>query len=450
MSIICKYKVAPLILLCCLSLLPIHTVPGNTLHASAATDIDFRVTNRDQAELGRLLFYDKILSGNRNISCGTCHHPKHGTSDGLSLGVGEGGKGLGPNRTTGSGNSRIKRRVPRNAPGLWNLGAKEIDTLMHDGRISKSDIYGNGFNTPAQEWLPQGLNSVLAAQALFPLTSETEMAGSNEENEVAGAVNHRIDRAWAIIAKRVRTIPDYANKFITAFDSIESETQINITHIANSLAAFIETEFRSIDSPYDRWLTGDKNALTLQQQRGYDLFTRKAQCLGCHGRPLFSTHGFKALALPAFGPGRTRPFDPIPRDTGRMGESDNLDDAYRFRIPMLRNVTLTAPYGHNGAYPSLKSMIKHHLNPAKSRAEWSTGQVQLPAADWLLATDFIVRDDKFEMQRQTGKVDINLPQLSNEEVDDLVSFLHALTGDRAKAKDFYIPATVPSGLAVDR
>ena len=172
--------------------------------------------------------------------------------------------------------------------------------------------------------------------------------------------------------------------------------------------------------------------------------------MGCHRKPLFSTHEFKALALPAFGPGRTRPFDPMPRDTGRMGESDNLDDAYRFRIPMLRNVTLTEPYGHNGAYPSLNSMIKHHLNPEKSRAEWSASQVQLPAADWLSATDFIIRDDKFEMQRQAGKVDINLPSLSNEEVDDLVSFLHALTGDRARAQDFYIPATVPSGLAVDR
>jgi len=129
---------------------------------------------------GRLLFYDKVLSGNRNISCSTCHHPAFGTSDGLSLGIGEGGSGLGLARTAGSGKSRIKKRVPRNAPALWNLGAKQIDKLMHDGRISRSNIYGNNFNTPAQEWLPRGLSSVIAAQALFPMTSETEMAGANE------------------------------------------------------------------------------------------------------------------------------------------------------------------------------------------------------------------------------------------------------------------------------
>lgn len=417
---------------------------------SNLTDEDFRSSNTDQAELGRLLFYDKILSGNRNISCGTCHHPRHGTTDGLSLGIGEGGEGLGPDRTSGSGSSRIQRRVPRNAPALWNLGAKEIDTLMHDGRISKNNIYGNGFNTPAQEWLPQGLDSVLAAQALFPLTSETEMAGSNEENEVAGAANDRIDNAWPIIAKRVRIIPDYANKFINAFDSVDTAAQINITHIANSLAAFIETEFRSTDSPYDRWLNGDNKALTTQQQRGYDLFTKKAQCQRCHTGALFSNHGFKALALPAFGPGRTRAFDPIPRDTGRMGESDNLSDAYRFRVPMLRNVTLTAPYGHNGAYPTLTAMINHHLNPLESRANWSVKQARLPDAEWLTAVDFIIREDKLEMQRQAAKVDISLPLLNSDEIGDLIAFLHALTGDKAKARDFYIPTGVPSGLTIDK
>jgi len=68
----------------------------------ALTDDDFPTFTPDQIQLGQLLFYDKILSGNRNISCGTCHHPKHGTSDGLPLGIGEGGVGLGPNRTVGS------------------------------------------------------------------------------------------------------------------------------------------------------------------------------------------------------------------------------------------------------------------------------------------------------------------------------------------------------------
>ena len=444
-----RYLWRGFVLLLCISLFG----GANVLKADDAmqlTNDDFRPVNTQQAELGRLLFYDNILSGNRNISCGTCHHPAFGTSDGLSLGVGEGGHGVGPKRTTGVGESRIERRVPRNAPALWNLGAKEISVLMHDGRISESHLYGNGFNTPAQEWLPQGLDSVVAAQALFPLTSETEMAGNNEENEVAGAANDRIDNAWPIIAKRVRTIPDYATRFTEAFDTVDVSDDVSIVHIANALAAFISAEFRSYDSAYDRWLGGDNTALTDAQHRGRNLFFGDAGCNSCHSGKLFSSHQFKALGLPAFGPGRTRQFDPIARDVGRMGESDRIEDAYRFRVPMLRNVELTGPWGHNGAYTSLEAMIRHHIDPIQSRFNWTTDIPLLPAAPWLAKSDFVIQQDKIEMQRQQRRVDIKLPKLSQQDIDDLIAFLHALTGEAAAARSSLIPATVPSGLPVNQ
>lgn len=412
-------------------------------------DADFLQFSEAQVELGRLLFFDKILSGNRNISCSTCHHPQLGTTDNLSLGVGEGGVGLGLKRTAGKARDRIKRRVPRNAPALWNLGALEIDVLMHDGRISVSDIYQNSFNTPAREWLPQGLVSVVAAQALFPMTSETEMAGSNEENEVAGAANQRIDNAWPLIAKRVRSIPVYRKKFIHAFDDIQSADQITIVSVANALAAYISDEFRSTDSPYDHWLAGNENALSELQNQGRELFFGRATCSNCHGGALFSHHDFKALSLPAFGPGRTRAWDPIARDVGRMGESDNIDDAYRFRVPMLRNVALTAPYGHNGAYPTLEAMIGHHRNPVASRRAWEADMAVLPPAPWLQPTDFIIMQDNLEMQRQASHLDIALPPISKEDVDALVAFLHSLTGEQAAKQAFVIPLSVPSGLPLD-
>ena len=128
-----------------------------------------------------------------------------GGSDGLSLGIGEGGSGIGKNRTPGAGENKIKKRIPRNSPGLWNLGAKQIHTLMHDGRISKSNTFGNGFNTPAEEWLPSGLDNILSVQALFPMTRQFEMAGNFGENEIIGLVSkvgkdsRRIDRAWPVI-----------------------------------------------------------------------------------------------------------------------------------------------------------------------------------------------------------------------------------------------------------
>ncbi len=427
---------------------PVVSVESAGTTAALSND-DFRQFPPSQVEVGRLLFFDKILSGNRNISCGTCHHPSLGTSDGLSLGVGEGGEGLGVNRTTGTGSQRIERRVPRNAPALWNLGAHDISVLMHDGRISASDLYGNGFNTPAEEWLPDGLVSVVAAQALFPMTSDTEMAGSNEENEIAGARNDRIDNAWPLIAKRVRSLPEYATGLVDAFEDIEQPEQISIVHIANALAAFISTEFRSTDSAYDRWLSGEQNALSHEQLAGKDLFFGKAGCTQCHAGPLFSHHGFRALSLPAFGPGRTRKWDPVARDVGRMGESDRLEDAYRFRVPMLRNVALTAPYGHNGAYTTLQQMIEHHLDPEASRQRWSPEQAILPDAPWLERVDFIILQDAREVARQASKVDIALTPLTEGEVASIVAFLEALTGEQAASQRFYIPDTVPSGLPVD-
>lgn len=402
-----------------------------------------------QVDVGRLLFFDKILSGNRNISCATCHHPQLGTSDGLSLGIGEGGEGLGPHRTAGTGLNRIERRVPRNAPALWNLGAYEIETLMHDGRISVGDIYGNGFNTPAQEWLPQGLVSVLAAQALFPMTSETEMAGSNEENEIGGARNDRVDYAWPLIAKRIRSIPEYARLLVNAYDDIDQPEQITIVHIANALAAFISVEFKSLDSAYDEWFAGDKTALSSQQLRGMQLFFGDAGCSACHSGNLFSSHNFRALSVPQFGPGRTRQWDPISRDLGRMGESNRLEDAYRFRVPMLRNVALTAPYGHNGAYPTLEAMVRHHLNPIDSRKQWEPAQASLPEAPWLEATDFIVLQDALEQRRQERYIDVSLPSLDDDEIQSLVAFLESLTGQQAARQEFLLPETVPSGLPVD-
>ncbi len=410
---------------------------------------DFIAVDPAKAEIGRQLFYDKILSGNRNISCGTCHSPHFGTSDGLSLGLGEGGVGLGPDRKALPNQDRIVKRVPRNAPALWNLGAKDITILMHDGRISTDPIFGNGFNTPAEEWLPDGMPNLLATQALFPMTSSIEMAGNVGENEVIGAARDRIDAAWPIIAKRVRTIPAYGDAFVEAYAGITTSEEVSIVEIADALAQFMIQDFTSYDSPFDAYLAGGADALTDAQKRGMGLFFGGAGCSECHAGPLFSDQGFRALGLPAFGPGRTRRFDPYARDVGRMGETDDLDDAYRFRTPMLRNVALTAPYGHNGAYPTLEAMIRHHLDPQAGRATWDKAGLRLPEVPWLAPIDFVIQSDRIEMARQAGARDVFLPPRSDAEIADLVAFLGALTGKAAAQQMSWIPETVPSGLPVD-
>ena len=401
------------------------------------TDADFLPFDMKQAAIGHQLFYDPILSGNQNIACAHCHHPDLGTGDGLSLGIGEGGTGLGKQRRPGRGADRIVKRIPRNAPGLWNLGARDLHTMFHDGRLSRSPLFGNGFNSPAEEWLPHGLNSLLAAQALFPLTAQFEMAGNPGENEVTGAVHDRIDKGWPILAKRVRGQARYGPAFVEAFDHVARADEVTIVEIANALAAFMALEWRSTDSRFDLYLAGQEHALDTREKAGMALFFGKGACSTCHSGPLLSDQKFHALALPAFGPGRTRVFDPYARDVGRMGESDRLEDAYRFRTPMLRNVALTAPYGHNGAFPTLEGIIRHHLDPAASRAAWRREMAELPRAPWLEAADFVIATDRFEMARQARAVDIAPVTLSEDEIDALVAFLNALTGTKSVAEPLF-------------
>jgi len=150
-------------------------------------DAVFAPVDMAEVQLGRLLFYDPILSGSKTVSCATCHHPKFGTSDGLSLGIGDGGDGLGPKRVWDPENPP-EQRIGRNSPALFNLGATEFTTLFHDGRLEADPSRPSGIRTPLGADMEQGFASVLAAQAMFPVLSGDEMAGHYSENPVAKAV----------------------------------------------------------------------------------------------------------------------------------------------------------------------------------------------------------------------------------------------------------------------
>ena len=133
-----------------------------------------------------------------------------------------------------------------------------------------------------------------------------------------------------------------------------------------------------------------------------------------------------------------------------MGETDDLADAYRFRTPSLRNVALTGPYGHNGAYPTLEGIIRHHLDPLAALDKWQPSTANLPNVPWLEAIDFVVWEDRFEMERLRRRVDITSKTLDDGEVADLVAFMEALTGATATNPPLGIPDQVPSGLPVDK
>ena len=403
-----------------------------------------------KVELGKMLFHDKELSGNRNISCATCHHALTDTGDGLSLPVGEGGAGLGVTRNTGTKKDAIHERVPRNAPPVFMLGSTEVTVLFHDGRVEANPEFPSGFKSPAGHNLPEGLENILAVQAMFPVTSGAEMAGQPKENEVANAAAIGPVGVWPLLADRLRAIPAYVNLFTDAFDDINSAADITYAHAANAIAAFEIDSWRADNSPWDAYQAGNYQALSKTEEDGSKLFFGKAGCSGCHSGDVFSDMQFHAIAMPQIGPGKGDGFDGH-EDFGRFRETKEPADMYAFRTPPLRNVALTAPYGHAGAYNTLEDVVRHHLDPVNALREYHNSDAcrtkpVMPSRDDLDAIDCKVMDDSQRVQAIADAAAYYQPvYLSDAEVGQIVAFLNALTdkGTIDLRKD--VPASVPSG-----
>lgn len=420
---------------------------------SAVTDRDYYengVIDPDKVELGRLLFFDKILSGNLNTSCATCHHSLAGTGDGLSLPVGEGGRGLGVTRDLGAGIDSVHERVPRNAPALFNLGAREFTRMFHDGRLEADRSQPSGFFNPAGDNLPAGLDNALAAQAMFPITSSAEMAGQPGENPVADAAAigdlAGPDGVWAQLAERLQGIDEYAQRFIDVY-GLRDRDQITFVHAANAIAAFEATSWRADQSPFDEFLRGDRQALSGKQRRGMRIFYRrkKGNCASCHSGPFQTDHSFRAIAMPQIGPGKGDGAGGI-EDFGRERVSGSRADRYRFRVPSLRNVALTAPYGHAGSFDSLEAMVLHHLDAVESLERYDTRQARLSFREDLSEKDFVVMSDPAMRGEIAAANELDPIKLRPDELADLLAFLHALTDPGSLDMRSDVPYQVPSGI----
>ncbi|VAW72947.1 Cytochrome c551 peroxidase [hydrothermal vent metagenome] len=298
-------------------------------------------TTSEKVELGRMLFFDPRFSETGTVSCNSCHNLMLGGDDNRDFSMGVHGK-------TGG----------RSAPTVWN--AAFSSSQFWDGRAAS-----------------------LEEQAKGPVVNPVEMGMSDLEK----AMN------------RVRAIPGYKPYFESAFTGKDVMT---VENAAKAVAAFERTMITP-NSPYDRFVKGDKAALTAQEQRGMQAFA-SAGCLGCHSGAAFNGPTMPAgsgffMRFPTFAENDyVKKYD-FMKDKGRSEATGKEADAHLFKVPTLRNVALTAPYFHNGSVATLGEAI-----------------------------------------RVMAKVQLNA-DLADARVADIEAFLTALTGEFPKQMLPRLPAT---------
>lgn len=398
-----------------------------------------------QVQLGQVLFFDKVLSGNRDVACASCHHPAASLGGGQSLAIGTGGSGFGETRTLGAG----REFVPRSAPSLLNSGLG-APYAFWDGRLSMV-AWEEEVRVEAGPALPKALPNILAAQAMLPVLDRREMRGRPGDTDVFGEANALAElpddqhgEIWRTLTARLLEIPAYEEMFRAAFPELRPD-EIGFEHAARALAAFQFDAFTKTGSPFDRYLEGDDVALTAREKRGALLFfnSERARCGSCHGGPLLGGEDFANVGVPQIGPGVGKA---LPKDLGRGEHQKGKAYHFAFRVPPLRNVELTAPYTHSGAFRTLEAVVRHYDDVPKALREYDPSQLE-PAVRALVHDDEALIEEVLDGLDDRVQTEL---ELTDEEVGQLVAFLESLTDPAARELDHLIPAEVPSGLPVDR
>lgn len=274
----------------------------------------YNPTTEEKIELGRLLFFDPILSGNKDVACATCHHPEFGYAEILELPIGVNGTGFGSKRQF-----RHPNDIPfskRNAPAIVNTVFNGID----EG--------GNYIPEQAPMFWDVRVKS-LEVQSLQPIKQLEEMRGRQIGE----------DEILPVIVKRLKAIPEYRRLFKAAFNEEESITEMNM---AKALASF-ERSLVANNSRFDEYMRGNTSALTQSEKEGMQLFIESG-CALCHNGPMLSD--FKPHVLGA------------PENEEKLGFLDSgFNNTFAYRTPTLRNLRYTAPYMHSGKLKTLDQVL---------------------------------------------------------------------------------------------
>ena len=334
-------------------------------------------TTPAKVALGRLLFWDPLLSGPQDVACASCHHPQNGYAEDRDLSLGVTAIGLGSKRRQAPGSSIPI--VKRNSPTVLNIA------------FSGSDQSGSYDPATAPMFWDMRVKS-LEKQALEPLKAHEEMRGNTYPE----------DEALAKVVAKLQANAEYRRLFARAFGSAQS---VNAENLGRAIAAFERTLLAN-NSPFDRYMRGDRSAMTEEQVSGMQRFERVG-CIKCHNGPMFSDYKLHVMG--------------VPDNPALPASDDGAQNTYAFRTPTLRNLNFTGPYEHNGMFRTLSAVVGFYEDAR-------TGRSRNPN----------VSSEKLDpLVRELGDFD--------EEDVDLIAFLRALSDD---SFDKTIPERVPSGLPV--
>ncbi|RAU17237.1 methylamine utilization protein mauG [Nitrincola tibetensis] len=289
----------------------------------------------DKVVLGKQLFFERRLSASDQIACASCHDPDLGWADGRRVSIGH-------NRQQGD----------MNAPSIIN--SIFLNEVFWDGRAAN-----------------------LEEQVIASWSNPIEMAGDLE-----------------ISVEKLSKIDGYSPLFEAAF----GDPQVSVERIATAIASFMRSVNMN-DTPYDRFLKGDYQALSTEQIRGLHLFRTKARCMNCHHGSLLSDQQYHHLGTS---------FERVGNSLGRYRITANADDMGAFRTPALRGISETAPYMHNGFARDLDMLLSLYNIGWWQNAALPDKHLDLPLA-------------------QLSSL-IQPLELSKDEVAELKAFLLSLTG----------------------
>jgi cytochrome c peroxidase len=384
--------------------------------------------------LGQALAFDKILSGNRDIACMTCHLPALGTGDFRSLSIGQGATGLGASRVHPEG-----LFIPRNAPPLFNL--HENKPMFWDGRIFQDDA--GTFHTPAGLGITSAMVPVfefgtISMLPMFPVLSQEEMRAF-AGNELAVISKDEPGKIWQALMTRLGAIPEYRSLFEKAYPG-QRFNNMTFAHASNAMAGFLLSKLAFSNTPWDRFLAGDDGAMTAVQLQGAKSFMTTGRCAGCHNGPALTDNKFHNVAVAQFGPGQGDGLSGRD-DFGRARVTGIAAERYAFRTPPLRNVDLTAPYGHDGAFFSLRDFVAHYSESTLKLENYDIAQLEPLLQGTVL--------NNFADILATRDPALRTLVISEQAADDITEFMKALTDPAARTLIGVIPGRVPSGLSID-